>query len=43
MHALNNQFYSVFTGEDLAKMPESADTKVISNVPLETLIFCNRH
>jgi len=34
--ALNNQFYSVFTDEDLMEIPESADTKVTSNILLIT-------
>ena len=36
--ALNNQFYSVITDEDLAEIPKSADTKVTSNIPLITFL-----
>jgi len=34
--ALNNQFYSVFTDEDLFEIPENTDTKVSSHIPLIT-------
>jgi len=32
--ALNNQFYSIFTDEDLSDIPEGTDNKVSSTVPL---------
>ena len=33
---MNNQFYSIFTDEDLSDIPESTDNKVSSTIPLIT-------